>query len=105
MANRFTTGKKKTASGTKCRQVEGANEVTALWVVLQIMKLLRETGHRPVAIAPLLWKSRSAPLLIIPIGFLLSAVASLAVGDVGIIKGADQFEFVYHVKLPEITGE
>src|SRR5689334_22906560 len=100
MANRFTTGKKKTASGTKCRQVEGANEVTALWVVLQIMKLLRETGHRsahrtdsscgePVATAPLLWQNRSAFLLIIPIGFLLSAVASLAAGDVGIIKGAD----------------
>ena len=78
---------------------------TALWVVLQIMKLLRETGHRPVATAPPLWKSRSAPLLIIPIGFLLSAVASHAAGDTGIIKGADQFEFVYRVKLPEIRGE
>ncbi|PYI46345.1 MAG: transglutaminase [Verrucomicrobia bacterium] len=78
---------------------------TALWVVLQIMKLLRETGHRPVATAPPLWKSRSAPLLIIPICFLLSAVASHAAGDIGIIKGADQFEFVYRVKLPEITGE
>ena len=69
------------------------------------MKLLRETGHRPVATAPPLWKSRSAPLLIIPICFLLSAVASHAAGDIGIIKGADQFEFVYRVKLPEITGE
>jgi hypothetical protein len=27
-----------------------------------------------------------------------------AAGEPGIIKGADEFEFVYRVKLPEITG-
>ena len=30
---------------------------------------------------------------------------SHAAGEPGIIKGADQFEFVYRVKLPEINGE
>jgi transglutaminase-like putative cysteine protease len=36
---------------------------------------------------------------------LVAAVASLqAAGEPAIVKGADQFEFVYRVKLPEITG-
>src|ERR1700757_956126 len=42
---------------------------------------------------------------IVPALFLASALAVHAASEVGIIKGADQFEFVYHVKLPEITGE
>ncbi len=37
---------------------------------------------------------------------LLASVVALHAGDEpGIIKGADQFEFVYRVKLPEIKGE
>ncbi len=36
---------------------------------------------------------------------LASAVAVHAGDEPGIIKGADQFEFVYRVKLPEIKGE
>jgi transglutaminase-like putative cysteine protease len=36
---------------------------------------------------------------------LASAVAVHAADESGIIKGADQFEFVYRVKLPEIKGE
>src|SRR6266436_940890 len=37
--------------------------------------------------------------------FLASALTVHAAGEAGIIKGADQFEFVYRVKLPEITGD
>src|ERR1043166_36022 len=33
------------------------------------------------------------------------AVSIHAADDISIIKGADQFEFVYRVKLPDITGE
>ena len=44
-------------------------------------------------------------LPIIGIFFLARAVATCAAGDPGIIKGRDQFEFVYRVKLPEIKGE
>ena len=47
----------------------------------------------------------SARLVAIPVVFLASTLAVRAAGESGIIKGADQFEFVYHVKLPEITGE
>jgi transglutaminase-like putative cysteine protease len=36
--------------------------------------------------------------------FLAGALTVYAVGEPAIIKGADQFEFVYRVKLPEITG-
>src|SRR6266481_3775267 len=36
--------------------------------------------------------------------FLASALTVHAAGEAGIIKGADQFEFVYRVKLPEITS-
>src|SRR5205823_12243635 len=40
------------------------------------------------------------------LGILLaSMLTASAAGEIGIIKGADQFEFVYRVKLPEITGE
>ena len=37
--------------------------------------------------------------------FLVSTVATLAADNPGIVKGTDQFEFVYRVKLPEIKGE
>jgi transglutaminase-like putative cysteine protease len=36
--------------------------------------------------------------------FLASGFRVHAVGEAGIIKGADQFEFVYRVTLPKITG-
>ena len=42
--------------------------------------------------------------LIVPIIF-LAAVLGAQAGEPGIIKGSDQFEFVYRVKLPEIKGE
>jgi transglutaminase-like putative cysteine protease len=42
--------------------------------------------------------------LLIPI-ILLAAVLGAQAGEPGIIKGSDQFEFVYRVKLPEIKGE
>jgi transglutaminase-like putative cysteine protease len=41
----------------------------------------------------------------IPAIFLASALTVRAATEAGIIKGADQFEFVYRVKLPEIKGE
>jgi transglutaminase-like putative cysteine protease len=44
-------------------------------------------------------------LLIIPVFFLASVVATRAADNPGIVKGTDQFEFVYRVKLPEIKGE
>jgi transglutaminase-like putative cysteine protease len=43
--------------------------------------------------------------VIVPIVFVTSILAAHAAGEPGIIKGADQFEFVYRVKLPEIKGE
>src|SRR2546425_3125089 len=43
--------------------------------------------------------------LIAPIIFLAGALAMHAAGEPGIIKGSDQFEFVYRVKLPDIIGE
>jgi hypothetical protein len=43
--------------------------------------------------------------LIVPVVFLASALAARAADAPGIIKGSDQFEFVYRVKLPEIKGE
>src|SRR5882762_1356238 len=36
--------------------------------------------------------------------FLASALTVYPAGEGDIVKGADQFEFVYRVKLPEITG-
>ena len=44
-------------------------------------------------------------LLTIPTVLLASAVAVQAADAPGIIKGSDQFEFVYRVKLPEIKGD
>ena len=44
-------------------------------------------------------------LLTIPVFFLAAAVATSDGDNPGIIKGTDQFEFVYQVKLPEIKGE
>jgi transglutaminase-like putative cysteine protease len=44
-------------------------------------------------------------LPILPILFLALAVVSRAADRPGIIKGTDQFEFIYRVKLPAITGE
>ncbi len=41
----------------------------------------------------------------VPVVFLASALTVHAASESGIIKGADQFEFVYRVKLPDITGE
>src|SRR6266540_6731638 len=74
MANRFTIGKKRMASGKKCQR---ANLVS----------------HLPMR------------LVILPVFFLASALATGAVDNPGIVKGTDQFEFVYRVKLPEIKGE
>src|SRR6476661_9151204 len=42
--------------------------------------------------------------LVAAVFFLLGALTIHAAGEPAIIKGADQFEFVYRVKLPEITG-
>lgn len=44
-------------------------------------------------------------LLTTPVVLLASAVAVNAADQPGIIKGTDQFEFVYRVKLPEIKGD
>src|SRR5437867_1845884 len=41
---------------------------------------------------------------VFPAFFLAGALSVHAAGAPGIIKGADEFEFVYRVKLPEITG-
>src|SRR5947208_16634713 len=43
--------------------------------------------------------------LILPVFFVSGALAIRAADSPGIIKGSDQFEFVYRVKLPEIKGE
>src|SRR5215813_1255627 len=42
--------------------------------------------------------------LIVSAFFLIGAATIHATGEPGIIKGADEFEFVYRVKLPEITS-
>src|SRR5438046_5104787 len=44
-------------------------------------------------------------VLIFTIFFLAAAVATRAADAPGIVKGTDQFEFVYRVKLPEIKGD
>ena len=44
-------------------------------------------------------------VLILAIFFLADAVATCAAGDPDIIKGTDQFEFVYRFKLPQIDGD
>ena len=43
-------------------------------------------------------------LILAPVLFLAGALTIHAAGEPGIIKGADEFEFVYRVKLPEITS-
>jgi hypothetical protein len=43
--------------------------------------------------------------LIVPIIFLAAVFDARAAEEPSIIKGSDQFEFVYRVKLPEIKGE
>src|SRR5215208_4451812 len=43
-------------------------------------------------------------LVLAPALFLAGALAIHAAAEPGIITGADEFEFVYRVKLPEITG-
>ncbi len=43
-------------------------------------------------------------LVLAPAVFLAGPLTIFAAGEPGIIKGADEFEFVYRVKLPEITG-
>jgi transglutaminase-like putative cysteine protease len=47
----------------------------------------------------------SMRLLILSIFFVASAAATRAVDNPGIVKGTDQFEFIYRVKLPEIKGD
>src|SRR5256886_13368103 len=42
---------------------------------------------------------------VVPALFLASALTVRAATEIGIIKGADEFEFVYRVKLPDITGK
>src|SRR5919107_2040985 len=42
--------------------------------------------------------------VVVPVFLLLGALSISGAGEPGIIKGADEFEFVYRVKLPEITG-
>ena len=43
--------------------------------------------------------------LILSVFFLAGALGMSAANKPGIVEGTDQFEFVYRVKLPEITGE
>jgi transglutaminase-like putative cysteine protease len=44
-------------------------------------------------------------LLSLLVFFLAGALATRAADDPSIVKGTDQFEFVYRVKLPEINGD
>src|SRR6266436_7640114 len=44
-------------------------------------------------------------LLSLSVFLLSSAIATRAADNPGVVKGTDQFEFVYRVKLPEITGD
>jgi transglutaminase-like putative cysteine protease len=43
--------------------------------------------------------------LIVPALVFFGALASPAADEPGIVKGSDEFEFVYRVKLPEIKGD
>jgi transglutaminase-like putative cysteine protease len=43
--------------------------------------------------------------LVVPALILVGAASSQAVDRPGIIKGSDEFDFVYRVKLPEIEGD
>src|SRR5438034_2321330 len=42
---------------------------------------------------------------VVAASFLAVLLPAHAAGEAGIIKGVDEFEFIYRVKLPEITGE
>src|SRR5499426_543019 len=42
--------------------------------------------------------------VVVPVFILFGAFTIHAAGEPGVIKGADEFEFVYRVKLPEITS-
>src|SRR5215467_8156032 len=42
--------------------------------------------------------------ILVSVFVLFGAVTIRATNEPGIVKGADEFEFVYRVKLPEITG-
>src|SRR5437588_12722112 len=44
-------------------------------------------------------------VLILAAVFVAVAPATRAADNPGIVKGTDQFEFVYRVKLPDITGK
>src|SRR5947208_4004299 len=44
-------------------------------------------------------------LLVLPAFLLTAALPTRADDNPGIVKGTDQFEFVYRVKLPEIKGD
>src|SRR6266487_2071410 len=79
MESLFTIGRKRTASGKRSRQADEQQCRSAI-----------ETSMR---------------FLTIPAVLLASAVAVPAADEPGIIKGSDQFEFVYRVKLPEIKGD
>src|SRR5947208_4648742 len=81
MENRSTIGKKKTGSGKRSRQA--ADERNNC-----------DQGQR------------IAMRLLIGTIFMLAGVFAVdAANEPGIIKGSDQFEFIYRVKLPEIKGE
>src|SRR6266702_987732 len=41
---------------------------------------------------------------VVAASFLAVLLPAHAAGEAGIIKGVDEFEFIYRVKLPEITG-
>ena len=43
--------------------------------------------------------------LIFSVSFVVATLVKISASDSTIIKGTDQFEFVYRVKLPEIKGE
>jgi hypothetical protein len=43
--------------------------------------------------------------LILLLSFLIGALAMRAADNPSVVKGTDQFEFVYRVKLPEIKGD
>ena len=49
-------------------------------------------------------RNRVRRISILPVLVLAITVASRAADTPGIVKGTDQFEFVYRVKLPEIKG-
>src|SRR6266704_2046833 len=81
MENRSTIGKRKAGSGKRFRQAVDR----------------RNNGDR---------RQRFVMRLLIGTIFVLAGVLVVdAANEPGIIKGSDQFEFVYRVKLPEIKGD